>query len=394
MANFQNMPPASSPVTGNPDLDAYLKMQQQAQAAAATSSVPSGVAPDPYSTPAQPSESTPSFDINALMAPFQEKAEQLYGGNPVFGHSAFATNHPKLANILSSGLVAASNWRTGPTTGDNIGNAAQMALAPEELARQRAIEKAQYPAAMIGPQMAMMEKGAQINRDNAYADYMRGANSARAQGQANLSNAKTAVLPTQVQQGQQKINNTTVANSLAHEDRQAVVAQRAQEAIEINETRMAIANIQAQLKSNPNLQPKLEENFYKTLSTQIQGINARFDKISSTPIIDPTTGLARPRTQSEIDALNQERDEEIGAEERVGQHASKTLFKKDLVSMHPDLTRTRPNPQLPLPNGNGQTLDVFHAKAFVSAVGGDPNNPSHADIVKARALAKKYNWKF
>jgi len=326
MANF-NPPP---PVTGNPDMDAYLRMQQlQHQQGASEGAVPSGVAPNPTAPP--PTESTPSFDVNALMAPFQAQAEQLYGGNPVFGHSAFATNHPRLANVLAGGLTSLSKWHTGPTTGDNIGNAAQMALAPEELARQRAIQKAQYPAAMIGPQMEMAEKGAQINRDNAYAEYMKGANTNRAQGQANLSNARTTSEPIKTAQGQEKIEQKTAEDMQHAKDFTSTLAFKTWAQ---NQKAKIAADKQHDPTGNATLNDKTQ--LYKTWQTQSDVINHQFNQ----QILDLKIkgkmgpgGLMEPATQADIDTVEAQRQEALNKHDIEGRASVKEVFGSEYEDM-------------------------------------------------------------
>lgn len=147
------------------------------------------IAPQPSPTPGAPApQAAPDSEndtdrLQAMLAPYQVEAQRLFGGNPVFGNSPFATNHPRLAGLLSNTLIAASHMGSGKTTAENIGIGAKEALAPMELARQRAIQQQMFPMQMLGPQVALGHNLAEMNELNARAGYYRGA-------QTDLANAR------------------------------------------------------------------------------------------------------------------------------------------------------------------------------------------------------------
>lgn len=141
------------------------------------------IAPQPSPTPGAPDSENDTDRLQAMLAPYQVEAQRLFGGNPVFGNSPFATNHPRLAGLLSNTLIAASHMGSGKTTAENIGIGAKEALAPMELARQRAIQQQMFPMQMLGPQVALGHNLAEMNELNARAGYYRGA-------QTDLANAR------------------------------------------------------------------------------------------------------------------------------------------------------------------------------------------------------------
>ena len=88
-----------------------------------------------------------SSQVQDLYAAYQDQADKLYPSNPYFGNDKFVQNHPKLASVISGGLLglAASNPGPGPqSAGQNIAAAARGALAPGQYARETALERNQF----------------------------------------------------------------------------------------------------------------------------------------------------------------------------------------------------------------------------------------------------------
>jgi len=88
-----------------------------------------------------------SSQVQDLYAAYQDQADKLYPSNPYFGNDKFVQNHPKLASVISGGLLglAASNPGPGPqSAGQNIAAAARGALAPGQYAHETALERNQF----------------------------------------------------------------------------------------------------------------------------------------------------------------------------------------------------------------------------------------------------------
>lgn len=151
------------------------------------------IAPQPTSGPM----SNPDFlaQYQQILAPYQAKAQQIYGGDPVFGNSSFAQNHPTASHIMSNLLLAASKSQPGATVGDSIRIAANMALAPRQAQQQQQMKLAEAPGKLMSPELQLLQHLSQINyqnseiqRNKAYEDYLSGARTDQVEAAANAKN--------------------------------------------------------------------------------------------------------------------------------------------------------------------------------------------------------------
>lgn len=159
-----------------PDMDQTSSSQPAMQTA---------VAPAPMQRPDFRSQ------YNEILAPYQANAQRIFGGDPVFGNSSFAQNHPTASHIMSSLLLAASKSQPGATVGDSIRIAAGMAMAPHEAWQNQQYNLATAPGKMMAPELQLMQHLSQMNyqnseiqRNKAYSDYLSGARTDQAEATA------------------------------------------------------------------------------------------------------------------------------------------------------------------------------------------------------------------
>lgn len=154
------------------------------------------IAPPPPQGPMQDQDFASQYQ--QILAPYQAKAQQIYGGNPYFGNSQFAQNHPTASHVMGNLLLglAAYNPGAGPqSVGQGAAQAARMALAPHQYEQQQQLNIAEAPGKMMSPELQLMQhlsqmrfQNSEIQRNQAYSDYMSGARTAQAQATADAKN--------------------------------------------------------------------------------------------------------------------------------------------------------------------------------------------------------------
>jgi len=149
----------------------------------------------PQTPSAQPNNNDMMAQYQSMLAPYQQRAQQIFGGNPVFGNSDFAQNHPTAAHVFSNLLLAASKAQPGATPADSIRIAAQMALTPREAGIQQQLNLARAPGELMAPELQLLQhlsqmryQNSEVGRNQAMSDYYSGAKSDLATAQAGRAN--------------------------------------------------------------------------------------------------------------------------------------------------------------------------------------------------------------
>lgn len=93
-------------------------------------------------------------------------------------HGWLQDNHPQVAGRLDNALAAVANTTSGRTTAENIAGVARGVIGGRQMEQQHAMEQATLPLTLAHQQMAyqaglmnLYKSGAEINKDNAMADY-------------------------------------------------------------------------------------------------------------------------------------------------------------------------------------------------------------------------------
>lgn len=133
-----------------------------------------------------------------------------------------------------------------------------------------------------------------------------------------------------------QMGRNSLATSIGSSSRERIAGMNNQTRLETalgsDETRLAVARLQAQYRaSNPQQRASLYSRFAQGLDAHIGQINNRFDKLEHAQVYDPATGLLRDRTAAEIQQLEDERQSEIGAELEYGDEVSRRAFGHNLM---------------------------------------------------------------
>ncbi|MGH9716784.1 MAG: hypothetical protein ACRD4R_08655 [Candidatus Acidiferrales bacterium] len=250
-------------------------------------------------------------------------------------------HHPGIASAIDGGLLAASGAEQamersdeagGGTSGWGAGLAAvgsglqYQAQAP--LARRQQLENVPLAYQQQQAQLAESKSGVLRNLMTAVNQYE--SNPARILSQVGR-NALSAGIGAQsrLQMGQQ---NNAAKTAIDQQNN----ANRLQIALNSDATKTTIAHLQSQYRSaNPQQRALLYTRFAQGLDAHIGQINARFDKLEHSPVIDPVSMQQRQRTPDEIAQLETERQSEIGAELEFGDEASQRAFGHPMMEAAP-----------------------------------------------------------